>query len=180
MQLPNYFRHSIENRSNVQLFNFRCIPRTFYPNVDSGSENSQSVNEVLTTNGAGGLGASSVISTSSSSSTSSSVPELTVQEHVKTEPVTTATSQASVTPISSHNESGGDITEELSQAERTPEVITETFPGNSAEVNETFRKSDTPRRPEESGEEQSEEESGSGEWDGLDDQRDIVYDIDRR
>ena len=169
----------------MKLFYFRCVPRTFYPNVDGGSENSQSVNEVITTGGAGGLGASSVVSSSSSSSTSASVPELTVQEHVKTEPVTTATSQASVTPISSHNDSGGDITEEFTQAEGSPEVITETFPGNSAsatptEVNETFRKSDTPTRPEESGEEQREEESGSGDWDGLDEQRDIVYDIDRR
>lgn len=143
------------------------------------------MNEVITTTGAGGLGSSSVSTSTSSSSTSSSVPEITVQEHVSTQPVTTATSQASVTPINTHNDTGNDITEEFTQPEGTPAVITETFPANAAsspvtEVKETFKKSDTPSQPEDHGEEPSEEESGSGEWEGLDEQRDIVYDTVRR
>ena len=135
------------------------------------------MNEVITTGGTGGLGSSAV--TSSSSSFETSVPEITVQEHVSTQPVTTATSLASVTPVDTHN----DITEEFTKPEGTSDVITETFPSNaasssSAEVNETFRKSDTPPRPEESGVEPSEEEeeSGSGIMDEFDEQRDIVYD----
>lgn len=135
------------------------------------------MNEVITTGGAGGLGSSPIVTSSSSSSTSSSVPELTVQEHVNTQPITTATSEASVTPIDTHP----DVTEEVSQPEGPSDVITETFPGNAAsspstEVNETFKKSDTPPTPEKPDDGPSEGESGSGELDGIDEQRDIVYD----
>lgn len=159
--------------------------------VDNGSDNSQSVSEVITAGG-GGMGSSTSVSTvtSSSSSSSSSVPELTVQEHENTQPVTTATSQASVTPINAHNDTtGNDITEEVTQSEGATDVITETFPENTAssqasEVNETFKKSETPVRPEESGDEPSEDDdeegSASGEWGEFDQQRDVVYDADRR
>ena len=165
----------------------RCTPRTYYPNVDGGSENSQSVSEVITA-GMGGLGSSSSVSTvTSSSSSSTSVPEITVEEHGNTQPVTTATSQASVTPIDAHKGStpGNDITEEFTQPQGTSDVVTETFPSNtasseSAEVNETFKKSETPVRPEESGEEPSEDESASGEGGEFEEQRDVVYDEDRR
>ena len=124
----------------------RCIPRTYYPNVDSGSESSQSVNEVIT-GGAEGMGSSTSVSTATSSSSSStSVPEITVQEHESTQPVTTATSQASVTPIDTHKGTtpGNDITEEFTQPEGATDVITETFPARTAssqqaEVNETFK-----------------------------------------
>ena len=58
--------------------------------------------------------------------------------------------------------------------------MTETVPSSeaskSAEVNETFKKSDTPKQPAGSGEEPSEEDSGSVEWEGDNEQRDIVYD----
>ncbi|KAL9984733.1 hypothetical protein ACROYT_G007066 [Oculina patagonica] len=166
---------------------YRCTPRTYYPNVDGGPDNSQSVSEVITA-GAGGLGSSSSVSTvTSSSSSSTSVPEITVQEHENTQPVTTATSQASVTPIDTHNGKtpGNDITEEFSQPEGPTDVITETFPANTAssepaEVNETFKKSETPTRPAESGDEPSEDESASGEGGEFEEQRDVVYDADRR
>lgn len=123
----------------------------------------------------------------SSSSSSTSVPEITVQEHENTQPVTTATSQASVTPIDTHNGSapGNDITEEFSQPEGTTDVITETFPANTAssqpaEVNETFKKSETPMRPGQSGDEPSGEESASGDGGEFEEQRDVVYDEDSR
>lgn len=145
------------------------------------------MSEVITA-GAGGLGSSTSVSTvTSSTSSSASVPEITVQEHENTQPVTTATSQASVTPIDTHNGSqpGSDVTMEYSQPEGATDVITETFPANkasseSAEVNETFKKSETPTRPEESGDEPSEEESASGEGSVFEEQRDVVYDEDRR
>lgn len=165
----------------------RCTPRTYYPNVDSGSESSQSVNEVIT-GGAVGMGSSSSVSTATSSSSSStSVPEITVQEHENTQPVTTATSQASVTPIDIHNGStpGNDITEEFTQPEGATDVITETFPASTApsqqaEVNETFKKSETPVRPEGSGDEPSGDESASGYGSELLQQRDVVYDEGKR
>lgn len=140
------------------------------------------MSEVITTGGAVGLGSSTVASSSYSSSVSGAVPELTVKEHAKTQPVTTAISQASVIPIGSIGSSQYKISEEFSE----PDVVTETFPSNAAssqpaeEVNETFKKSHTPPRPDETGDERSGEESGSGEWDGFDDQRDIVYDDDKR
>ena len=150
------------------------MPRTSYSNVDGGSENGQTVSEVITTNGAG-LSSSSVTS-STSTSTYSSVPEITVQEHVSTEPVTTATSQGSVTPIDTHK----DVTEEFTQSEGTSDVISETFPSNAGtsspeEVNETYKKSETPLRPDEVEdglEEGEEEKSGSGELDGFDEEPD--------
>lgn len=163
----------------------RCTPRTYYPNVDSGSESSQSVNEVIT-GGAEGMGSSTSVSIASSSS-STSVPEITVQEHESTQPVTTATSQASVTPIDTHNGTtpGNDITEEFAQPEGATDVITETFPASSAssqqaEVNETFKKSETPVRPEGSGDEPSGDESASGYGGEFLQQRDVVYDEDSR
>lgn len=166
---------------------FRCTPRTYYPNVDSSSESSQSVNEVIT-GGAVGMGSSTSVSTATSSSSSStSVPEITVQEHENTQPVTTATSQASVTPIDTHNGStpGNDITEEFTQPEGATDVITETFPASTApsqqaEVNETFKKSDTPVRPEGSGDEPSGDEIASGYGGEFLQQRDVVYDEDSR
>ena len=150
------------------------MPRSSYSNVDGGSENGQTVSEVITTNGAG-LSSSSVTS-STSTSTYSSVPEITVQEHVSTEPVTTATSQGSVTPIDTHK----DVTEEFTQSEGTSDVISETFPSNAGtsspeEVNETYKKSETPPRPDEVEdglEEGEEEKSGSGELDGFDEEPD--------
>lgn len=129
----------------------------------------------------------SVSTETSSSSSSTSVPEITVQEHENTQPVTTATSQASVTPVDTHTHTavGSDVTEEFAQPEATTDVITETFPANgassqSAEVNETFKKSETPMRPEESGETPNYEESASGEWSEFEEQRDVVYDAERR
>ena len=141
----------------------------------------------------GGVTSSTSVSTvtssssSSSSSSLSSVPEITVQEHEDSQPVTTATSQASVTPIDTHNtpEVGSDITEEFTQPQATTDVITETFPANTAssqtaEVNETYKKSETPMRPEESGEGPSDEQSASGEWNELEEQRDVIYDAEIR
>jgi len=148
----------------------------------------QTVKEVIT-GGAVGMGSSASVSTASSSSSSStSVPEITVQEHENTQPVTTATSQASVTPIETHNGStpGNDITEEFTQPEGATDVITETFPANTApsqqaaEVNETFKKSETPVRPEGSGDEPSGDESASGFGGEFLQQRDVVYDEDNR
>lgn len=122
---------------------------------------------------------SSVTSSTFSTSTSASLPEITVQEHIRTRPLTTATSQASVTPIG-HQVTGNDVTEEYTQPESNHDVVTETVPSSeaskSAEVNETFKKSDTPKQPAGSGEEPSEEDSGSVEWEGDNEQRDIVYD----
>lgn len=166
---------------------YRCTPRTYYPNVDSASENSQSVNEVIT-GGMGGVTSSTSVSTeTSSSSSSSSVPEITVQEHENSQPITTATSQASVTPVDTHNTPavGSDVTEEFTQPQATTDVITETFPANaassqSAEVNETYKKSETPMRPEESGEEPSDEQSASGDWNEVEEQRDVIYDAEIR
>ena len=171
----------------MSCYFYRCTPRTYYPNVDSGSESSQSVDEVIT-GGVVGMGSSASVSTASSSSSSStSVPEITVQEHVNTQPVTTATSQASVTPVDIHNAStpGNDITEEFSQPEGATDVIAETFPASTApsqqaEVNETYKKSKTPLRPEGSGDEPSGDESASGYGGEILQQRDVVYDEQNR
>ncbi|XP_068743026.1 uncharacterized protein [Montipora capricornis] len=161
---------------------YRCIPRSADFSEDSASEtseNSQSVSEVIASNGGESLGSSSFYtSSSSSSSKSASVPEITVQEYTQTQPVTTATSQASVTPIS-HKANGDEVTEEFTRTDSAHDTVTETFPSGQAsskstEVNETVKKSETPKG---SGEEQSEDASGSGEWEGINQQRDIVYDM---
>ncbi|KAK2559318.1 L-rhamnose-binding lectin ELEL-1 [Acropora cervicornis] len=151
-----------------------------YLHVKYSPENSQSVSEVITANGMESHASSSVTSSTLSTSTSASLPEITVQEGARTQPVKIATSQASVTPFS-HQAIGNDVTEEYTQPESSHDVVTETFPSGeatskSAEVNETFKKSDTPKYPAGSGEEPSEEDSGSGEWEGDNEQRDIVYD----